>query len=79
MIAVQGDLDYEFKLSKRELKRRLKVQQAMNKDLALRIKVNQVKKTTGATDNQLCKRFKKSLYWIQQATGRTHKRKLAVN
>ena len=40
----------EFKMSKRECKRRLKVQQAINKDLALRIKVNQVKKTTATSD-----------------------------
>ena len=40
----------EFKPSKREIKRRLKTQKAMNKDLALKIKVIQMKKTTGASD-----------------------------
>ena len=58
------DANDEFKPSKREIKRRLKAQKAMNKDLALKIKVVQLKKTTGASDKQLCKRFKKSLYWI---------------
>jgi hypothetical protein len=47
---MQVDIDDEFKLSKREIKRRLKVQLSMNKDLALKIKVNKVKKTTFASD-----------------------------
>ena len=58
------DANDEFKPSKREIKRRLKAQKAMNKDLALKIKVVKLKKTTGVSDKQLCKRFKKSLYWI---------------
>jgi hypothetical protein len=33
------DANDEFKPSKREIKRRLKAQKAMNKDLALKIKV----------------------------------------
>ena len=48
------DANDEFKPSKREIKRRLKAQKAMNKDLALKIKVVQLKKTTGASDKQLC-------------------------
>ncbi len=47
---MQVDIDDEFKLSKREIKRRLKVQLAMNKDLALKIKINKVKKTNFASD-----------------------------
>ena len=54
----------EFKQSKREIKHILKAHKAMNKDLALKIKVVLLKKNTGASDKQLCKRFKKSLYWI---------------
>ena len=44
------DVYYEFKPSKREMKRRVKAQKAMNKDLALKIKVVKLKKTTGASD-----------------------------
>jgi len=62
--AIPVNANDEFKPSKREIKRRLKAQKAMNKDLALYIKVVLLKKTTGASDKQLSKRFKKSLYWI---------------
>ena len=44
------DANDEFKPSKREIKRRLKAQKAMKKDLALKIKVVQLKKTTGVSD-----------------------------
>jgi hypothetical protein len=37
--ATPVDANDEFKPSKREIKRRLKAQKAMNKDLALKIKV----------------------------------------
>jgi hypothetical protein len=37
--AMSVDANDEFKPSKREIKRRLKAQKAMNKDLALKIKV----------------------------------------
>jgi hypothetical protein len=48
--AMPVDANDEFKPSKREIKRRLKAQKAMKKDLALKIKVVKLKKTTGASD-----------------------------
>ena len=56
----EADIDddqIEFKLSKREAKRRLKLRQAKAKDQALRDKAHDLKASTGATDKQLSKRF----------------------
>ena len=53
----EADMDdgrIQFKLSRREAKRRLKFQQIKSKEQALRNKALALKASSGATDKQLC-------------------------
>ena len=52
--ANMDDGRFQFKLSRREAKRRLKFQQVKSKEQALRNKALALKASSGATDKQLC-------------------------
>jgi hypothetical protein len=46
------------------------------KEIVIRNKVNELKTATLASDRQLCKRFKKSLYWVRKSTGRENRKNI---
>ncbi len=57
LLESEADMDdgrSQFKLSRREAKRRLKFQQVKSKEQALRNKALALKASSGATDKQLC-------------------------
>ena len=66
----------EFKLSKRETKRRQKALNDEKRELARKNKVKELKTATLASDRQLCERFKKSLYWVKKSTGRENRKRI---
>ena len=66
----------EFKLSKRETKRRQKALNDEKRELARKNKVKELKTATLASDRQLCKQFKKSLSWVRKSTGRENRKRI---
>ena len=45
-------------------------------EIVIRNKVNELKNATLASDRQLSKRFKRSLYWVRKSTGRENRKRI---
>ncbi len=66
-------------ISKREAKRRFKVEKALEKESRQVQAAINLKRSMGLSQKNICKRHKRSLYWVRKALGCKEKKIIAVS